>query len=324
MTTGQQPREKIVAVVGPTASGKSSVAVEMAKRVKGEIVYADSVAVYRGLDIGSAKPTETERDGVPHHLIDVAEPVERYDAARYAREAQDAVAGIIGRGRVPIVAGGTGLYLKSLIYGLVPAPQADREIRSALRKRLKTDGAERLHDELAAVDPDSARKIKPQDGVRIVRALEIYHATGRPAGEIRKRHGFSEHRYDVLYLGLLMERELLYHLIDERVDQMIRGGIVEEVRALLEGWAGGAGGCTHESHALGAIGYKEICGYLRGETDLDETISLVKRNTRRLAKRQMTWFRGIPDIRWFAHPYPTDEMADTIERFMGKAAGGAG
>ncbi|MBN1883144.1 MAG: tRNA (adenosine(37)-N6)-dimethylallyltransferase MiaA [Deltaproteobacteria bacterium] len=310
MIQGLQQPEKIVAVVGPTASGKSKVAVEIAQRVNGEIVYADSVAVYRGLDIGSAKPTEAEKDGIQHHLIDVADPTERYDAMRYAREAQKAITGIVERGRVAIVAGGTGLYLKALIYGLVPAPEADRELRDSLRNRLKAEGAKKLHDELASVDPDSARKIKPRDGVRIVRALEIYHATGLPAGLIRKRHGFSNRRYDVLYLGLSMERELLYRRINERVDEMIRAGIDREVQALLDM------GCMHEAHALGAIGYREICGYLKRETDLDKTISLIKRNTRRLAKRQMTWFRKVPDVKWFTYPYPTEDMAGDVVRFI--------
>jgi len=310
MTSWEAPREKIIAVVGPTASGKSQAAVSMAERVNGEIVYADSVAVYRGLDIGSAKPTEAEKRGAPHHLIDVAKPNERYDAMRYATEAGIVITDIIGRKRVPIVAGGTGLYLKALVYGLVPAPEADRELRNDLRRRVKDGGAQRLHDELSSVDPDSAEKIDPRDGVRIVRALEIYHATGLPPGEIRRRHGFSRQRYDVLSLGLTMERELLYRRINERVVNMIRDGMVEEVRTLIEG------GCTCEDHALGAIGYKEICEHLRGAMGLDEAVSLIQRNTRRLAKRQMTWFRKMPDIRWYHYPYPIDEMIDERGSFL--------
>lgn len=310
MTHELHPREKIIAIVGPTASGKSGTAVHAAKAVNGEIIYADSVAVYRGLDIGSAKPTEIERHGIPHHLIDVADPSERYDAMRYAREAQDVIADVIGRGCVPIVAGGTGLYLKALVYGLVPVPQADRELRTALRNRLKTEGAQTLHDELAAVDPDSAAKIQPRDGVRIVRALEIYHATGLPAGELRKRHGFSTRRYDVLFIGLSMEREVLYRRIDERVEKMIHDGIVAEVRTLLDR------GYTPQTHALGAIGYKEICEHLQGAMGLDETIALIQRNTRRLAKRQMTWFRKMPEVAWFRHPYSIDDMAKDIDRFI--------
>ena len=315
MTQKLQQKEKIVVVVGPTASGKSGTAVELAKEVNGEIIYADSVAVYRGLDVGSAKPTETERGGIPHHLIDVADPTERYDAMRYSREAESAVTDIATRGRVPIVAGGTGLYVKALVYGLVPTPEADREVRVALRARVKTDGAQSLHEELAAVDPDSAVKIKPQDGVRIVRALEIYYATGLPAEEVRKRHGFSEPRYNTLYLGLSIEREILYRRIDERVVEMIRGGIVEEVQGLIDR------GCARDAHALGAIGYKEICAYLQGAMDLSETIALIQKNTRRLAKRQMTWFRTMPDITWFLHPYSIGEMTNDIKRFMRETTG---
>jgi len=309
------PREKIVAIVGPTASGKSGTAVNVAKAVNGEVIYADSVAVYRGLDIGSAKPTKIERHGIPHHLIDVADPTERYDAMRYAREARDAVTDVIERGCVPIVAGGTGLYLKALVYGLVPTPEADRELRIILRNRLKTEGAQTLHDELAAVDPDSAAKIQPRDGVRIIRALEIYHATGLPAGELRKRHGFTTRRYDVLSIGLSMERELLYRRIDERVENMIHDGIVAEVCTLLDG------GCTPRTHALGAIGYKEICEHLQGAMGLDETVALIQRNTRRLAKRQMTWFRKMPEVAWFRHPYSIEDMVEDIERFMRETAG---
>jgi len=312
MTSPDASKEKIVAIVGPTASGKTGTAVAVAERVGGEIVSADSVAVYRRLNIGSAKPTELERGGITHHLIDVANPTERFDAMRYAREAGATIADIIARGRIPIVVGGTGLYLKALVYGLVPAPEADRDMRRSLRERVKTEGPEKLHRELAAVDPESAAKIEPRDGVRIVRALEIYSATGLPAEEIRRQHGFLEQRYNVLTFGLLMERDFLYRRINERVIQMMQGGIVDEVKNLLEE------GCTPQDHALGAIGYREVCAHLRGAMDLNETVDLIQRNTRRLAKRQMTWFRKMPDIHWVHYPYPIDEMSEAIFRFYGE------
>ncbi len=300
---------KLVIITGPTASGKSALATDIAGRIGGHIVSADSAAVYRYLDIGTAKPTADVRAKIPHHLIDIIDPDRQYNAMAYVRAADAAIGGIIAGGAIPVVAGGTGLYLKALIFGIfeIPGP-SDR--RGAIREALDSMPTDLLRQELERVDAPSALRVGRNDRMRLIRALEIYRLTGAPKSELAARHGFSAPRYDTLIFCLSTEKNLLNERIDRRVDEMIERGIIREVRGLLEmGYGPGSPG-------LKTIGYKEIVEYLDGKTDLEEAVFLIKRNTRRYAKRQMTWFRKMGGVRWITYPYDIDQIIRDIQAFM--------
>lgn len=287
-------REKppLLVVVGPTAVGKSELAVELALRVRGEVVTADSMQVYRGLDIAAAKPTLQERKGVPHHLIDVCDPDERFNVAEYRRLAHEAIATVHRRGNLPILAGGTGLYVKAVLDEfLFPDEGADYELRRRLEAQAREEGPRALHRRLAEVDPESAARLHPNDVRRVVRALEVYYTTGRPLSEHLKEARASEPAYEVAMFGLTRPREVLYRRINERVDAQIRQGLIEEVRRLAERYG-------ELPVARQALGCKEILAYLKGELTLEEAVERIKRDTRRFAKRQYTWFRKQPRIRW--------------------------
>lgn len=301
--------KKIAVITGPTATGKSGVAVRVAKSLngRGEIVYADSAAVYRRLDIGTAKPTVEEMGGVPHHLIDLCEVDEDFDAERYSKAAAAAVEDIVSRGNIPVVTGGTGLYIKALVHGLFSIPEDGGRARKKLLEELEEEGLDRLYSELVTVDPISAESINKNDKTRIIRALEIFRITGRPASEIREEHAFKEKAFDPLYIGLTMKRSFLYERIDRRVDEMIESGIVDEVRAILKD------GYSPSCRSLNTIGYREIVSHVNGGIDRERAINLIKRNTRRLAKRQVTWFNKVDDIVWFEYPYNIEEIVRTIK-----------
>lgn len=290
---------KILVITGPTASGKSGVAVDVAVSLdrKGEIVYADSAAVYRRLDIGTAKPTVEEKGGIPHHLIDVCDVDEDFDAEKYSKMAAAVVEKIVKRGNIPIVTGGTGLYIKALIHGLFSIPADAGQARKRLLEELEEKGLNSLYSELKAVDQKSAGVIDKNDKTRIIRALEIFRITGKAASEIREKHAFKKKAFDPLYIGLTMERSFLYERIDLRVEEMIESGIVDEVRALL------GEGYLSSCRSLNTIGYKEIVRHTNGEIDLERATHLIKQNTRRLAKRQITWFKNVENINWFEYPY---------------------
>ncbi|GIW39608.1 MAG: tRNA dimethylallyltransferase [Candidatus Binatia bacterium] len=286
-----EPRPRIAALVGPTGSGKTELAIELARRLDAEIVSADSRQVYRGLDIGSAKPTAAQRAEVRHFVLDVVDPDEPFDCARFRREATLAIADILSRGKRPLVVGGTGLYLRVLRGGLFPGPGRDEE----LRRELLSEEARRpgsLHRRLREVDPEAARRLHPRDLVRLVRALEVFEKTGRPISAWQAGHRFAERAFDMLLLGLDRPRAELYRRIDERCALMVQDGLVEEVQALY------ARGYGPDLPPLRSPGYKEIGEYLRGECTLDEALSRMARATRRLAKRQLTWFRGDPEVVW--------------------------
>ena len=300
---------KIVVITGPTASGKSAVACTLARAVGGEIVSADSAAVYRYLDIGTAKPTPKERKLVPHHLIDIVNPDEQFNAMAYRTAADESIRGIIERARVPIVAGGTGLYLKALLLGLFGEGE-DPEDKGEIRDELNRKSTELLFEELSRVDPPSAARINRNDRVRILRALEIYLITGVPKSQLAADHGSGARRYDALSFGLVIERSLLYERIDRRVDDMIKKGIVEEAEGILKM------GYKPSAPGLSTIGYREIVGHLLGTIDLETAISLIKRKTRNYAKRQMTWFRRMEGIRRIPYPYDTSPIAGEIREFM--------
>jgi tRNA dimethylallyltransferase len=272
-------------LVGPTASGKSAVALELARRFDAEIVSADSMQVYRGLDIGTAKPTPAERAAVPHHLIDVVDLTESFDVARYVALARAAIADIQRRGKRPLIVGGSGLYLRALAQGLCDLPDAD----PALRAELEALGRERARDELRRVDPEAAAQIDPRNFRRIIRALEICRLTGRRSSELR-----HEWTLDALPLmhGLQRDRADLHARCDARAEAMFRAGLVAETQLLLER------GLAENRTARQALGYKEVIAHLRGELDLAQTIKLVKTHTRQFAKRQLTWFRHQARVEW--------------------------
>ncbi len=288
-------KKKIIAVVGPTASGKTSLAVELAVRFSGEVVSCDSMQIYRGLDIGTAKPTAAEMRGIPHHLIDIVDPGEDFSVADYLPLAQSAAGDIISRGRLPIFCGGTGLYLDTFLRGgTLKESEGDLALRERLRNEAAELGGEALHARLAAVDPESAAAIHPNNLRRTIRALEIYEATGITKSEHDRRSRIPGGDYLPLIIGLsFSSRDELYRRIDERVDKMLAEELLPEVERLYL-----AGVFERSRTAAQAIGYKELLAYIRGETSLADAAAELKRATRRYAKRQMTWFMANQSVRW--------------------------
>jgi tRNA dimethylallyltransferase len=283
----------LVAVVGPTASGKSALALRLAQERSGEVVSCDSLQVYRGLDIGSAKATPAERAAVPHHLIDVADPGEVFSAADYARLARAALEGIRSRGRLPIVVGGTGLYLRALLHGLFAGPSRDAGLRRRLEGLAERFGAERFHRVLARVDPEAAARIAPRDRVRVVRALEVYRSTGRTITEGQRLGAEPLRGYGVLVIALDPGREELRRVVEARTRRMLEQGLVEEVRNLL------ARGLGAHVRPLQAIGYRQALAVVTGGLTVEEAERAIVTDTLRFAKRQRTWFRHQAEALWF-------------------------
>ncbi|MBN1825976.1 MAG: tRNA (adenosine(37)-N6)-dimethylallyltransferase MiaA [Candidatus Eisenbacteria bacterium] len=275
-------RRPLLAVVGPTASGKTETAILLAGVLGGEIVSVDARQVYRGLDIGTAKPTPEERSRAPHHMIDVADPEETFHAARYARLADRAIGEIRERGNLPVLAGGTGLYLRALLRGLDLPVGRDETIRRELKERIAREGSEALHRELARVDPESARVIHRNDAIRIVRALEVHRLTGEPRSLLHKGGG---RRHACLTAGLMPPRDLLYGRIDARFDRMMEEGLWEETKSLLDK------GLDPDLPCFRSPGYREVIAAIRGRMTREEAVERAKAETRRYAKRQITWFR---------------------------------
>lgn len=289
------PAPPLVLLVGPTAVGKTAAAVAICRELGAEVVNADSVQVYRGLDIGSAKPTAAELAVAPHHLVDVADPAQEMSAARWAELADAAIADIAARGRRALVSGGTGLYVKALLHGLVPAPPVDPELRQRLRAEWEARGAAAMHARLAGLDPASATRLHPADRQRVLRALEVVLQTGQPLSARQAAHGFATSRYPFLALGLDRPREELYRRIEARCRQMWRGGLLEEVAALL------AAGLAPQAHGLDSLGYRQAVAVLTQGRDPGEALEEMIRQTRAYAKRQLTWFRALQGINWH-HP----------------------
>ncbi len=288
--------DKILIVCGPTASGKSELAVRLACALDAEIVSADSMQIYRGLDIGTAKPSPEQLGAVRHHLIDVVAPDQPFSAADYAACADRAIRDILSRGKRVIVAGGTGLYIRALLKGLVDSPSGGGDLRQGLQDEAGCIGNEAMLEKLRLVDPDLAATLHPNNLVRIIRALEVYHLTQIPLSHHQKEHAFAARRYDALQIGISVDRPLLYRRIDERVERMLEGGLLHEVSGLL------SAGFGRDLKAMRSIGYKETAAHLHGELSREETCRLIKRDTRHYAKRQMTWFKADPDILWFDYP----------------------
>lgn len=283
--------ETILVLVGPTASGKSALALRVAERVGGEIVSADSVQVYRRFDIGAGKPTTAERARVPHHLVDVVDPAEAMDAARWAELADEAIADIRSRGRVPIVCGGTFLWVRALLLGLVPAPPADEAIRARHRATAESEGRAALHAELARVDAAAATRLAPNDFVRVSRALEVYELTGKPLSAWHDDHGFRARRHEARLVGLKWDPDALTARITARARAMLAAGLVDEVRGLIRDGYG-------ECRAMGAVGYRQVKDALaRGSIDEDPLLDEIVRATRVFARRQRTWLRD-EDVTW--------------------------
>ncbi len=280
---------KVVAIVGPTASGKTSYAIDYAKQHNGEIISADSRLVYKGFDIGTAKPTPEERQGIKHYLIDIVDPTYDYSVVQFVKDAEKAITEIVSQGKLPIITGGTGLYLKGLLEGYdFPEMQTDYE----LREKLKQLEVKELYDELSRLDPVSAQNIEQNDKKKIIRALEVIKSLNRPLSEVR---GVKEHPYDVEWIGLNFPRNELYERINKRVDMMLELGLVEETERLLDQYG-------RIQNLLHTIGYQEIIAHLDGIMTLEEAADKLKQNTRNYAKRQLTWFRKNENIKWNCYP----------------------
>ena len=286
-------RFPLVIIVGPTAVGKTSVSLRLASEISAEIISVDSVQIYKGLDIGSAKPNIKERNKIPHHLIDVANPDEPFDAAHFTRLAWFFIKRIISRGRVPMLVGGTGLYLRALFQGLSPSQGAHPGIRLQLKKMADTFGAGILHDFLTTVDKISAEKIHPNDIFRLIRALEIYISTGISLSQWHKGQKSPLDGFPRLKIGLIRDKQKLYERINQRVDLMMEEGLIYEVKTQLKK------GYSPRLNSLQTLGYRHIIAYLTGELSCKEAVRQLKRDTRHYAKRQITWFKSDPGIRWF-------------------------
>ena len=282
----------VVVVVGPTASGKSELAVRLAERFAGEVVNADSMQVYRGMDIGTAKPSAELLQCVPHHLLGIVAPDVNFTAADFQQEARRVIGEIHARGRMPVVVGGTGLYIRALLHGLSQSPGEDKTFRAELTGIADREGNEVLLERLRSVDPETAARLHVNDRLRIIRALEVYQQSGRPFSAYQDSHGFAEAWCSSLKIGIDVPREELYRRINRRVEQMLADGLVDEVRGLL------AAGYHPGLKALRSIGYKEICAYLSGALTLPEATELIQRDSRHYAKRQLTWFKKEPEINW--------------------------
>ena len=288
-------KTKIVAVVGPTASGKTALAIELAKRFNGEIVSCDSMQVYKDMNIGTAKPDEVEMDGIKHHMLDFVDPCSIYTCADYVHDAKSCIAKIVSNGKIPIVCGGTGLYLESLIRGgSFEDTDMDLEYRAQLDALADEKGNEYIHDMLTQVDPESADSIHYNNRKRVIRALEIYKCCGITKSELDRRSRIPESEFDVLTIGLrFADRTLLYDRINRRVDIMLEMGLEEETRRLLSSGVFEVNGTAKQ-----AIGYKELLGYIGGEMSYEEAVEQLKMATRRYAKRQMTWFSSHGQVNW--------------------------
>ena len=296
---------RLVCIVGPTASGKTALALDLAERLGGEIVSADSRQVYRGLDVGTAKATAAERARVPHHCLDLVDPGERFDVARFRTAAAQAIGAIAARGHVPLVVGGTGLYVRALLHGLCPAPPRAPALRAELEATVAAEGPAALHRRLAGLDPTAAARLAPRDTVRIVRALEVALASGVPLSRWQAEHRFAERPYEALVIGLARPTRELDARIGARASAMVAGGFLDEVRALAA-----------RGVVVDAVGYREMLACVEGRTDVATALAATVRATRQFAKRQRTWFRREPDVVWHHPEADVDALVAAATAFV--------
>lgn len=302
---------KLIALVGPTAVGKTEISHELVEKFPFEIVSCDSMQVYRGMDVGTAKPLPEEVEEYHYHMIDVVAPDYRYSAGEYALDAGKVIDGIVNRGKIPLVVGGSGLYLDALIYGISSMPKADLIFRKKLNREADEKGSGFLHELLKEIDSASAERIHSNDLKRIIRALEVYHLTGEPMSEIQKIKS-KVREYRCLIIGVARERAELYKRVEMRVDKMFDKGLVEEVQTLIDQ------GYNSELSSSQALGYKEVADHLNGKFSLEEAKEKVKKNTRNFAKRQMTYFKKNKETKWFKLDAEKHKVFEEVERFMSK------
>lgn len=283
----------VIGIIGPTATGKTAFGIEIAQEFNGEIISADSMAVYKGMDIGTAKPSQSEQSAAVFHLIDVVEPLINFSVAEFRLLAQESIADIISRGKLPLVVGGTGLYIKSLTGEFnIPHVEPDLALRNRLKSEAEEYGGGHLLEMLKTIDPETANRLHEKDIKRIIRAIEVHEQTGKPISYYHSTEGSISVPYNIKLFGLSIDRETLYKRIEDRIDQQIKDGLVDEVKRLLDM------GLDTRYASMKGLGYKQIIGFLNGEYDFKTAIDLFKRDTRRFAKRQMTWFRSQSDIEW--------------------------
>ena len=300
---------KVIVIVGPTAVGKTKVAIQLAKRINGEIVSADSMQVYKNMDIGTAKPTTEEMEGIKHYMIDIVEPDQEFSVAKYKEMTLECMDDVIKSNKVPIIVGGTGLYINAVVENIEFSETiSDCEYRKELGNKAEKEGAEFLHKELEDIDPQAAAKIHKNDLKRIIRALEVFKYTGKPISYHQQISKQNPSKYEFIMFGLTMNREKLYTRINQRVDKMLKGGLKQEVKKLIDM------GISDKSTSMQGLGYKEMAGYFRGTKTIDEVTDIIKRDSRRYAKRQLTWFRRNACINWI--DIEEDEKDDAIKKII--------
>ena len=302
-------KPKVIIICGPTGVGKTAVGIQLAEKLDGEIISADSMQIYRYMDIGTAKPTADEQSRIPHHMIDIVDPDENFDAVRFAEMARDKVMQLHQRGVMPLVVGGTGLYIKALLQGLFQSNPVDPKTRERLMKEAVENGSGILYDRLKRVDPDTADRLHPNDSHRIIRALETIESTGRSISEHQQAHGFADEPFNALKICLQIDRQKLYERIDKRVDMMIEEGLVDEVKKLL------AMSYSADLKSMQSIGYRHMVEFLAEQLSWDECVRTLKRDTRRFAKRQFTWFGADQKIQWY-EPDQLNEIVRLVEGFL--------
>lgn len=302
-------KPKLVVICGPTGIGKTAAAILLAEAYNGEIISADSMQIYRFMEIGTAKPTPEEKARIRHHMVDIIDPEDPFDAARYESMARKIIRDLHEQGKLPIVAGGTGFYIRALTSGLFDAAPIDPKVRQRLREEAAALGPDALFERLSACDPASAEKLHSNDTFRIIRALEVFETTGRPISIHHLKHQFREQPFRQIKIGLTMNRNALYARIDARVDAMLREGLLDEVRKLL------GKGYAPSLKSMQSIGYRHMAAFIQGRLSWEEAVRTLKRDTRRYAKRQMTWFKTDRSIHWLA-PDRIDEMKQLIDAFL--------
>lgn len=305
-------KPKIIIICGPTGIGKTTVAIGLAQHFGGQIIGADSMQVYKYMDIGTAKPTAEERERVAHHMVDFVEPDEPFDAARYAAGARAKILELEQQHIIPFVVGGTGLYIKALLYGLFEEKVSDPEIRAGLKAEADAHGIRSLYGRLGRLDPDTANRLHPNDSYRILRALEVIEATGQTISSHHKKHGFFDQPFESLTIGLNLDRAILYERINRRVDAMISAGFLDEVKGLI------ARGYSASLKSMQSIGYRHMVDYIEGRSSWEECVRTMKRDHRRYAKRQLTWFGADPEIIW-KEPGQVEALKLLVDNFLSEA-----